>query len=406
MTTPAITPDNVTLKTAPASAEFPPALARLATKSAAEKQRLVLLNVGPQHPSTHGVLRLRVLLDGEIVRGVDPVIGYLHRGVEKLWEDGSYLQGIPLTDRLDYAAAMHNNYAFVRACEVLGNVQVPEKAQYIRVLTAEIQRVASHLLWLGPFCLDSGAVTPFFWCMRDREGAIALLERLSGARLTYNWYRIGGVKNDLPPGFLDEAARYCDYMEERLKEYWNLLAENDIFVVRTKKVGVLPKRLAINYGCSGPMLRGSGVAYDQRKAHPYDVYGRMKFDVPVRTGGDAYDRFIVRMKEMTESIRIIRQCIAEMPATGDYVSPEVGEGARQHRFKAPPGEVYAAIEGGRGEYGCLVVSDGTSKPYRFKWRAPTLSNLAPLHDMVVGLKIPDLVVSLGSIDIILGDLDR
>ena len=369
--------------------------------------RLVTLNVGPQHPATHGVLRLKVTLEGEVIRDVEPVLGYLHRSVEKLFEDGSYLQAIPMTDRLDYLAAMHNNYALVHGVERLMNLQIPERADYIRALTTEVQRVASHLLWLGAFGLDMGAMTVFWWAVRDREGGIALLERLSGARLTYNWFRIGGVKNDLPPGWLDECQRYVVYMRKRMQEYENLLLDNDIVKIRTIGVGVMDKELAKNYGCSGPMLRGSGVDWDLRRDEPFNtMYSKLKWKPAVRKEGDVYARFRVRMDELHTSLDMLEQLVAMGAPAGDYLSPEVGAGPRQHRAKPPAGEVYAAVEGARGEYGVYIVSDGTNRPYRLKWRAPTLSNLMPLAEITRGYKIPDLIVTLGSIDIVLGDLDR
>ncbi len=373
--------------------------------NAAAKLRRVTINMGPQHPSTHGVLRLRVTLEGETIVDVEPVIGYLHRSVEKLFEDGSYLQAIPLTDRLDYAQAMLNNWALCRGVEEIMGVQVPERAEYIRTAIAEIQRIASHFLWLGTFGLDIGAASPFFWCMRDREGAIALLERASGARLTYNWYRIGGVKNDLPPDWWAEAARYVTWMRQRIGEYEELLTDNDIWRMRLIGTGHMSREVALAYGCVGPFARASSVDVDLRRDEPYGAYGKVKFHVPVRTEGDCYARYLLRMEEMRQSVDILEQCIAQVPK-GDYVAPEVGEGARQHRAKTPPGEVYSRIESARGEMGVFIVSDGSSKPYRLKWRAPSFSNLQPLPHLVRGAKIPDLIATLGSVDIILGDLDR
>lgn len=369
--------------------------------------RLVTINIGPQHPATHGVLRLKVTLEGETVRHCEPVLGYLHRSVEKLFEDGSYLQAIPLTDRLDYLAAMHNNYALVHGVEKLMGATVPDKAQYIRAMTTEVQRVASHMLWIGAFGLDMGAITAFWWAMRDREGAIALLERLSGARLTYNWLRMGGVKNDLPPGWLDELRRWIKYHRERMAEYHNLLTDNDIVRARTVDVGYMDAKTALNYGCSGPMLRGSGVDWDLRRDQPFNpVYQSFNWKPCVEQEGDCYARYLVRMREIDQSLDMLEQMSADCPETGDYIAPEIGEGPRQHRLKPPAGEVYAAVEGARGEYGVYIVSDGTNRPYRLKWRAPTLSNLMPLQTISVGQKIPDLIVTLGSIDIVLGDLDR
>jgi NADH-quinone oxidoreductase subunit D len=334
-------------------------------------------------------------------------MGYLHRGVEKLFEDGSYLQAIPMTDRLDYLAAMHNNYALCHAVEKMMGASIPERAQYIRAMTTEVQRVASHLLWLGAFGLDLGAITPFWWCVRDREGAIALMERLCGARLTYNWFRIGGVKNDLPAGWLDETTRYVRYMRERIHEYENLLLDNDIVRLRLVDVGKLSKQQAIGYGCSGPMLRGSGVDWDLRRDEPFNpVYQKVKWSVITRKEGDNYARLVCRIEEMKQSLDMLDQMIAQCPEKGEYISPEIGEGPRQHRVKPPKGDVYAGIEGARGEYGCYIVSDGTNRPHRLKWRAPTLANLHPLAEITRGAKIPDLIVTLGSIDIVLGDLDR
>lgn len=374
-------------------------------KETSDQLKLVTLNMGPQHPSTHGVLRLKVTLEGETIRHVEPVIGYLHRSTEKLFEDGSYLQGIPLTDRLDYAQAMMNNWVLCRGVEELMGIQVPERAEYIRTAVAEIQRIASHFLWLGTFGLDCGAATPFFWCMRDREGAIQLMERASGARLTYSWYRIGGVKNDLPPEWWHEAQRYVDWMRHRIDEYEDLLTENDIWRMRLIGTGPLSKERALQYGAVGPFARASGIDFDLRRDEPYGAYDKVKFDVPVRKEGDCYARYLVRMEEFRQSIDIIDQCIAQVPE-GDYIAPEVGEGARQHRIKPPEGEVYSRIESARGEMGAFIVSDGTSQPYRMKWRAPSFSNLQPLGEIIKGQKIPDLIATLGSIDIILGDLDR
>ncbi|MFA5861666.1 MAG: NADH-quinone oxidoreductase subunit D [Candidatus Thermoplasmatota archaeon] len=369
--------------------------------------KLLMLNVGPQHPATHGVLRLKVTLEGEVIRGVEPVMGYLHRGVEKLFEDGSYLQAIPMTDRLDYLAAMHNNYALCHGVEKLMGATIPEKAQYIRAMTMEVQRIASHLLWLGAFGLDLGAITLFWWSVREREGAISLMERLSGARLTYNWYRIGGVKNDLPEGWTDECLRWVKYMRKCLAEYTNLFVDNDIVRLRTIGIAPLTKAQAIAYGCSGPMARGSGVDWDLRRDEPFNpVYQKIKWNVVTRKEGDVYARFMCRFDEMYESLDMLEQMIAQCPEKGDYIAPEIGEGPRQHRVKPPKGDVYAGIEGARGEYGVYVVSDGTNRPYRLKWRAPTFSNLMPLGEMVRGQKIPDLIIGLGSIDIVLGDLDR
>lgn len=370
-----------------------------------ESDRLVTINIGPQHPSTHGVLRLRTYLEGETIQHVEPIIGYLHRGVEKLFEDGSYLQAIPMTDRLDYLEAMLNNTALCVAVEDLADIEVPPRGKYIRTMCNEINRIASHLVWLGTFCLDMGAMTMFFWAFREREGCLQLLEKLCGARLTYNWPRYGGVKNDLPPGFVDDLETFLDYFPERIQEYENLLTDNDVFRARTEDVGILSAREAKEWSVTGPVLRSTGYKHDIRKANPYDAYPELDFDVPVGETGDVFDRYAVRMQEMRESVKILRQCIDQIP-DGPYISPEVGEGPKQQRLAPPEGEVYRGIESARGEMGAYIVSDGSNVPYRLKWRAPTFSNLAPLSSMVQGHKIPDLVTILGSIDIVLGDVDR
>jgi len=363
------------------------------------------INFGPQHPSTHGVLRLKVVLDGEIVERVEPVIGYLHRGSEKLAEDGTYLQWIPYTDRLDYLAAMHNNWAWVQAAEKLLGTKIPDRGEALRVIAAELNRIASHQVWLGTFGLDIGALTPFFWCLHDREIVLGLLEEMCGARLTYSYFRFGGVRRDVGQEFLLRARRYVAYQKGRIEEYNNLLRDNDIFLLRTQGVGRLPLSLAKEYGVTGPAARASGLDWDQRRDEPYGMYDRLDFDVPTRPDGDCFARYDVRIEEMRQSCRILEQVLETVPE-GPYVAPEIGERAKQNRVKPPKGEVYARIEGARGEYGVLLLSDGTNKPYRVKWRAPTFSNLSVLPAIAPGLKIPDLIATLGSIDIVLGDIDR
>lgn len=370
------------------------------------KQKTIMVNMGPQHPSTHGVLRLKVVLNGEIVEDVEPVLGYLHRGSEKLAEDGTYLQWIPYTDRLDYLAAMQNNMAYCLAVETLMDVKVPEYADYLRVIAQEVNRIASHQVWLGTWGIDLGALTMFFWCMRDREEALALLELMCGARLTYSYMRFGGVKQDVPPGFRERALKWVRYMRPRIEEYEALLTKNDIFVMRTKGIGRLPRELAMNFGVTGPMARASGIDFDLRRDEPYGNYRQFDFEVPVLKEGDCFARYVVRVEEMRQSCDILEQALENMPASGPYLAPEVGERAKQNRVKPPPGEVYVRVENPRGEVGCFLVSDGSNKPYRVKWRPPSLSNLAPLAEMTRGLKIPDLIATLGSVDITLGDVDR
>jgi NADH-quinone oxidoreductase subunit D len=366
------------------------------------RRKTVMVNMGPQHPSTHGVLRLKVTLNGEVVEDVEPVLGYLHRGSEKLAEDGTYLQWIPYTDRLDYLAAMQNNMAYVLAVETVANIQVPEYANYLRVISQEINRIASHQVAIGTWGIDLGAVNFFFWCIRDREEALALLELMCGARLTYSYMRFGGVKQDVPPGFRERALKYVAYMRERLVEYDNLFTGNEIVHMRTKGIGFLPRALAMNYGVSGPMARGSGIDFDLRRDEPYCNYDDFDFEVPVEKSGD----YLVRRAEMEQSCNILEQALKRLPERGAYIAPEVGERAKQNRVKPPVGEVYVRVENPRGEVGCFLVSDGSNKPYRVKWRPPSLQNLAPLRDMTIGQKIPDLIATLGSIDITLGDVDR
>jgi NADH-quinone oxidoreductase subunit D len=369
-------------------------------------QKTVMVNMGPQHPSTHGVLRLKVTLNGEIVEHVEPVMGYLHRGSEKLAEDGTYLQWIPYTDRLDYLAAMQNNMAYVLAVETLADIKVPEYANYLRVIAQEINRIASHQVWLGTWGIDLGALTMFFWCIRDREEALALLEQMCGARLTYSYMRFGGVVRDVPPGFRARALKWVREMRGRIDEYESLLTKNEIFLMRTKGIGLLPLHRAINYGVTGPMARGSGLDFDLRRDEPYCNYDAFDFEVPVRKEADCFARYEVRVEEMRQSCDILEQALTNLPERGPYIAPEVGERAKQNRVKPPAGEVYVRVENPRGEVGCFLVGDGSNKPYRVKWRPPSLSNLHPLPEMVQGLKIPDLVATLGSTDITLGDVDR
>lgn len=371
------------------------------------KKRLMTLNVGPQHPATHGVLRMKLLLDGEIIVDAEPVIGYLHRGSEKLGESGTYLQFIPYTDRMDYLAAIHNNMAFVHACERLADVEVPERANVVRVLAMEVNRVASHLLWLATWGLDLGALTPFFWCMRDREGALRLLERMTGTRLTYSYFRFGGVKNDVDEKWIEDCRAWCDEVRKGQKELSDLLEENDIFVARTKKVGVIDPKRAIAYGLSGPNIRASGIDFDLRRDEPYSDYETYDWKVVTETAGDCYARYQVRLAEIVESLKIVEQaCDRWKDAKGEHLSKKIGEKAKQFRWHPPPGESYQRIEAPRGELGCLVVSDDGNRPYRVKMRAHSFSNLSIIGELARGDLIQNAIVTLGSIDIVLGDIDR
>jgi len=382
------------------------------------------LNLGPQHPSTHGVLRVLLELDGEVVVKCVPDLGYLHRGVEKIGEYRQYNQFVPWTDRTDYVAAFTGNYALVKAVEDLMDIEVPERAQYLRVIFSELQRIASHLLWLGTHVMDLGAITVFLYSMRERELILDLLEMQTGARLTLNAQRVGGFPKDLPPGFLEKLEAFVELMPRRLKEYDALLAENPIFLRRVKGVGVISAEDAIQLGLTGPSLRGSGVAYDVRKAMPYAVYDRLDFEVPVGTHGDVYDRFLVRMEEIRQSVKLIRQGMDQLPGgpvmTGDLrvALPSKEETMTSieamqrhfilvvHGFKAPVGEYYSAIESPKGELGWYIVSNGENHPYRARNRAPSFVNLQSLALMSEGGMVADVVANIGSIDIVVGEVDR
>ncbi|MEK6978248.1 MAG: NADH-quinone oxidoreductase subunit D [Candidatus Hydrothermarchaeota archaeon] len=360
-------------------------------------QRMVL-NMGPQHPSTHGVLRLVVELEGERVVSATPVLGYLHRGFEKLCENRTYVQVIPLTDRLDYLSSMGNNMVYVKAVEELAGIQVPERAEYIRVIALELQRLASHLLATGTFGQDLGAISPLFYTFREREVILDLLEMLSGARLTYNYMRFGGVRGDLPNGFVERTREALRYLEPKIDEYEAYLSDNEIFCMRTKGIGILTPEDGINMGATGPMLRASGVKTDLRKDDPYTIYDRFDFNVITRKDGDCFARYEVRLDEMRESIKILEQALSNIPPGEVVVKPK--------NVKPPAGEVYSRIESPRGELGMYVVSDGTGNPYRLKIRSPAYSNLSCLPYIVKGIMVADLVAILGSVDIVLGEIDR
>jgi len=359
-----------------------------------------ILNMGPQHPSTHGVFRMRVTLDGEVIVDLEPVIGYLHRGIEKMGENRTYTQIIPLTDRLDYVASMINNFAYVLAVEKLAGIEIPERAEYLRIIMAETMRISSHLMAVGFFLNDLGAMmTPVLYMWREREKLLDLYEMVCGQRLTYNYMRIGGVSHDIPEEFLPALKRFVAEMPGFIDEYNQLLAQNEILLVRSKGVGILPRDTAINTAASGPVLRASGVKWDLRKADPYSIYDRFDFEIPVGTVGDNYDRYWVRMQEMRQSVRILEQAIAQLPE---------GEVCARvpHLLRPPIGEVYGHIEGPKGELGFYLVSDNSIAPYRFRIRPPTLINLTALKDMVVGWKVADLIITFGSIDVCLGEIDR
>ena len=359
----------------------------------------LLLNVGPQHPSTHGVLRVVVKLDGEVITAAEPVIGYLHRGTEKLAEDLNYTQIIPYTDRMDYVSAMTNNYVIVHAVETLMQLEIPERAEYLRVIVMELQRIASHLVWWGTYLLDIGALSPFLYAFKEREMIINLFNELCGARLTYNYMRVGGVKWDAPEGWIEKVRDFIPHMRKQLEVYDNLVSGNEIFLARIKGVGKYDAETAINYGLSGANLRCTGVNWDLRKTQPYSIYDRFEFDVPVGQNGDCYDRYLVRLQEIRESLRILEQAVEQFPSGGEVM------GKVPRALRPPEGEVYVRIESPRGEIGCHLISKGKDKPYRLKFRRPSFVNLQILPDLLVGQPIANLITILGGIDIVLGEVD-
>jgi NADH-quinone oxidoreductase subunit D len=364
------------------------------------KTESFVLNIGPQHPSTHGVFRMRAVMDGEVIADVEPVFGYLHRGIEKLMEGRTYKENIPLTDRLDYVSAILNNWPYVMAVEKLAGIQVPARAEYARVIMGELQRIASHLLAVGSQFNDMGAFfTPFMYMFREREKIIDLFDMVTGQRLLYNYMRFGGVSHDFPEEFFPALKKFLSAMPAYLDEYDALLARNEIVLARTKGIGVLGTELAINAGCSGPVLRGSGVKWDIRRADPYSIYERFEFDIPVGATGDVYDRYRVRMEEMRQSVRILQQAIEQIPAGKTLAVQPL-------RLRPPKGETYAQVESPRGQLGMFLVSDGSENPYRLHVRAPAFLNLSVLRDLLVGRKLADAIVIFGSIDISMGEVDR
>jgi NADH-quinone oxidoreductase subunit D len=356
--------------------------------------------MGPVHPSTHGVFRMRVTLDGEVVVNLEPVFGYLHRGIEKLAEERTYTGFVPLTDRLDYVSSMTNNLAYCLAVEKLAGIKVPERAEYIRVIMSELQRIAAHLISIGSFLNDAGAYfTPFLYMFRERERVVDLLEMVTGQRLLYNYMRPGGVSQDMPEEFLPALKELINQLPKYFDEYERLLKENEILYARTRGVGILPREMAISVGASGPVLRGSGVKWDIRKVDPYSIYDRFEFDIPTGTQGDCYDRYRVRVEEMKQSLRIVEQAAKQLPA--GPVRSDVPA-----LIRPPVGEAYAHIEAPTGELGFFLVSDGGIAPYRCHIRAPSLMNLTALRDMVIGWKVQDAILTFGSFAITMGEVDR
>ena len=366
------------------------------------------MNMGPQHPSAHGVFRAILTLEGETVVGVDAVIGYLHRCHEKLAETLAYVQYPTIASKTDYVAAMSSELAYVMAAERIAQIEVPRRAQYLRVLVGELQRVASHCLWLGTWCMDmggalGGGATIFLYCIRERELVLDLFEALVGARLLYGFHQIGGVRYDVPEGWTMLCRNSIAVIERRLEEYEAMLEDNPFFTMRTKGVGVISKALAQDVGVSGPLLRASGVNFDLRRDQPYSSYEDFQFRVPVETAGDCYARYLVRMVEFRESIRIVRQAIDGLPEGPISSRPGVKSLAQ---VKVPKGEAYARVEGPRGEVGCYLVADGSNKPYRMKWRGASFSNLAVLPHILPGCGVADVVAIMGSVDPVFGEVDR
>jgi len=368
----------------------------------------LMMNMGPQHPSSHGVFRMILTLEGETVVAVEAVIGYLHRCHEKLGETLTYAQYPSIASKTDYVAAMTAELAYVSAVERVGKIEVPRRAQYLRVIAAELQRIASHCLWLGTWCLDmggalGGGATVFLYCIRERELVLDRFEELTGARLLYGFHQIGGTRYDVPAGWATKVRETVDFIETRIDEYEAMLDGNAFFLVRTQGVGVISRELAQEVGVVGPLIRGSGVNYDVRRAEPYSSYQDFDFRVPVETAGDCYARYRVRMVEFRESIRIVRQALDGLPEGPISSRPGVKSVGQ---VRVAKGEGYARVEGPRGELGCYLVSDGGPKPYRLKWRGASFTNLAVLPHIIPGHKVADVVAIMGSVDPVFGEVDR
>ena len=359
----------------------------------------LVLNMGPQHPSTHGVLRVILKLDGEKILGTECVVGYLHRGVEKIAENRTYAQFAPYVDRMDYVASVSNGLGYCLAVEKLLNVEAPPRAQVVRVILTELNRIANHLIWLGTHALDLGAITPLFYVMREREDILNIFEKYCGARLTTHAFRIGGLQYELYDGFEEEVKRFCDIFGPKADEYEELLTGNRMWVERLTNVGILNAEDCKAYGVTGPLLRAAGVKWDLRKAQPYSGYQHYDFEIPTRANGDSYDRYVVRMQEMRQAVRIVRQAVDRLePGSIMAKVPKV--------IKPPVGEAYVSIEAPKGELGYYVVSDGSTQPYRVRVRPPSFINLQALDKMARGALIADVCAIIGTIDIVLGEVDR
>jgi NADH-quinone oxidoreductase subunit D len=389
-----------------------------------KKTKTLNLNFGPQHPAAHGVLRLILELDGEVVEKVDPHIGLLHRGTEKLIENKTYMQAVPYFDRLDYVAPMNQEHAFALAIEKILNIEVPIRAQYIRVIFCEIGRILSHILNITTQALDVGALTPSLWGFEERETLMTFYERASGSRLHANYFRAGGVHQDLPGNLDQDIGKFCNHFPKVIDDLETLLTDNRIFKQRNVDIGIVSKEDALDYSFSGVMLRGSGVAWDLRKSQPYECYDQLEFKIPVGKNGDCYDRYICRIEEMRESVKIINQCLARMPK-GPVKSPdgkitppskkEIKESMESliHHFKlftegyrVDEDEIYTAVEAPKGEFGVYLISDGSNKPYKCKIRAPGFSHLQAMDYLIKGHMLADVPAVLGSLDIVFGEIDR
>jgi NADH:ubiquinone oxidoreductase subunit D len=395
----------------------------------------LVVNIGPQHPSTHGVLRLVTTLNGEVVKEMEPVIGYLHRSKEKMGESRSLFQYQPTIDRVEYLSSFYDHLVFVNCIEQIADIPVPKRVEYIRVICLELNRITSHLLWFGTFLLDLGASTPFFWCFRDREEVFTIFENLTGARMMYNYFRFGGVNNDIPAGWLEEVRDFCNHFPDRLDEYEAVATKNPIVMDRTKGHGIMSKEFCLKYGVTGPALRATGEALDLRKTNPYSVYNELDFDVPTHTGCDTYARYLVRVQEMRESIKIIKQCIDKIPGgdggalailkkeveaktkeakkNSEIVVPHwdkdwdtMGKKINLLTYKPPAGEASNFVESPRGVLGCYIITDGTPKAYRIKWRGASFSNLSALPELMKGHMYSDLMAIFGSLDVIMPEVDR
>jgi NADH-quinone oxidoreductase subunit D len=372
----------------------------ITTGGTTEAKETFVLNLGPQHPATHGVLRVKLTMDGEYITRAEPVCGYIHRMHEKMGENRTYAQFLPNTSRIDYLAAMHYTHAFVGVVERAAGIEVPPRAEYIRVITSELNRVSSHLVWFGAFLLDLGGFTPLLYAFDDREKILDLLEGICGARLTYCYYRFGGLCNDVDEDFLKGTREFATYMRPRLAMYRSLVTDNIILRKRLEGIGPISAEMCRKYGATGPVIRGSGVAHDVRKTQPYSVYPEFDFKIPVYPECDCMARYLVRMEEMEQSLRIIEQALAKLPE-GPVMAAKV-----PRIIKLPPGDYYYAVEAARGRFAVRVVSDGKDIPYRVKLRTPSFANLTLFEEASAGMMLPDALALMGSLDLVIPDIDR